>query len=75
MHGCSHLTRLSSQLAQAGFAYTPQEPDDDTASGFYCGVALSGWDIDDSPLYVFIPASITPLYILIHIAKIGRGTF
>ncbi|KAJ3558252.1 hypothetical protein NM688_g1031 [Phlebia brevispora] len=40
----------SKKMAKAGFAYTPQSPADDTASCFYCGVALSGWDADDDPL-------------------------
>ena len=39
-------------MAKAGFTYTPQEGEDDTASCFYCGTALSGWERDDDPLYV-----------------------
>ncbi|THG96500.1 hypothetical protein EW026_g5340 [Hermanssonia centrifuga] len=37
-------------MAKAGFVYTPQATGDDTASCFYCGVALSGWDEDDDPM-------------------------
>lgn len=41
-------------MAKAGFVYTPQERGDDTATCFYCDLALSGWDEDDDPLYVVI---------------------
>ena len=47
---CTDVDRA--QLAKAGFAFTPQSDDDDTATCFYCGIALSGWDEDDNPLYV-----------------------
>lgn len=39
-------------MAKAGFVYTPQQIGDDTATCFYCDLALSGWDEDDDPEYV-----------------------
>ncbi|KAJ3478862.1 hypothetical protein NLI96_g9464 [Meripilus lineatus] len=45
-HGAS-----SKKMAKAGFVYTPQEPGDDTASCFYCGLSLSGWVESDDPSY------------------------
>ncbi|KAJ8523175.1 hypothetical protein ONZ45_g279 [Pleurotus djamor] len=44
-HGASPL-----KMAQAGFVYTPQFPNDDLATCLYCKVSLSGWDEDDDPL-------------------------
>ena len=37
------------KMAKAGFVYTPQVEHDDTATCFYCNLALSGWDVDDDP--------------------------
>ncbi|THH32548.1 hypothetical protein EUX98_g1636 [Antrodiella citrinella] len=37
-------------MAKAGFVYTPQTAGDDTATCFYCGISLSGWDDDDDPM-------------------------
>ena len=39
-------------MAKAGFVYTPQSAGDDTATCFYCELALSGWEEGDDPLYV-----------------------
>ncbi len=39
-------------MAKARFVYTPQQSGDDTATSFYCDLALSGWDEDDDPLCV-----------------------
>jgi hypothetical protein len=46
---------METQMAQAGFVYTPQivaSGKDDTASCLYCQIALGGWDPEDNPLYV-----------------------
>ncbi|EKM56921.1 uncharacterized protein PHACADRAFT_141944 [Phanerochaete carnosa HHB-10118-sp] len=40
----------SKKMAKAGFIYSPQGPEDDTATCFYCGTSLSGWDEGDDPL-------------------------
>ncbi|KDQ60304.1 hypothetical protein JAAARDRAFT_152872 [Jaapia argillacea MUCL 33604] len=40
----------SKKMAKAGFVYTPQSQDDDTATCLYCNISLSGWDADDDPL-------------------------
>lgn len=40
------------QMAQAGFVFSPQGTEDDTATCFYCGTSLSGWEDGDDPLYV-----------------------
>ncbi|KZT68955.1 BIR-domain-containing protein [Daedalea quercina L-15889] len=39
----------SRQMAKAGFVYTPGGAGDDSATCFYCGVALNGWEEDDDP--------------------------
>jgi len=62
------LTVRWKQMAQAGFVYTPQIPDDDgkddTASCLYCKIALGGWDPEDNPLYVY--TFFLRLYIFTH---------
>jgi hypothetical protein len=45
---CIHM----SQMAKAGFVYTPQSQDDDSASCLYCGILLGGWESEDDPMYV-----------------------
>ena len=39
-------------MGKAGFVYTPEAEGDDTATCFYCNLALSGWDAEDDPAYV-----------------------
>ena len=36
-------------MAQARFYYYPRDEQDDTAVCFQCGLALDGWEVDDSP--------------------------
>ncbi|TDL24666.1 BIR-domain-containing protein [Rickenella mellea] len=40
----------SKKMASAGFVYTPQVSGDDTATCYYCDLALSGWDKGDDPM-------------------------
>jgi hypothetical protein len=43
-------------MAKAGFVYTPsEEPEDDTATCFYCGTLLNGWEFGDDPMSVPLP--------------------
>ncbi|KAJ2849097.1 hypothetical protein IWW36_002879, partial [Coemansia brasiliensis] len=38
------------KLAEAGFYYTPEFPNDDTATCAFCGYALGDWEADDEPI-------------------------
>lgn len=49
------------QMAKAGFVYTPSHPGDDSVACCYCGIALNGWDEDDNPMLVASPADTTTL--------------
>ncbi|KAF8589129.1 inhibitor of apoptosis repeat-containing protein [Ramaria rubella] len=47
-HGCN-----VKKMAKAGFVFTPENiPGDDTATCMYCDTTLSGWEVDDDPLWV-----------------------
>ncbi|TFY69846.1 hypothetical protein EVJ58_g196 [Rhodofomes roseus] len=39
----------SKKMAKAGFVFTPGHLGDDSATCFYCDLALNGWDEDDDP--------------------------
>ncbi|GJE86671.1 BIR-domain-containing protein [Phanerochaete sordida] len=40
----------SKKMAKAGFVFTPEGAEDDTATCFYCHLALGGWEEGDDPL-------------------------
>lgn len=39
------------QLAEAGFHFTPGSGEDDGCTCIYCGVELGGWERSDDPMY------------------------
>ena len=67
------LLTAYSQMAKAGFVYTPSRPDkktgaaDDTATCFYCKTSLNGWDDGDDPLYE------TLSHLAIHVTNFESG--
>lgn len=43
---------IVTQLAEAGFHYTPANGEEDGCTCIYCGVELGGWERSDDPMYV-----------------------
>ncbi|KAJ2455495.1 hypothetical protein EV183_000827 [Coemansia sp. RSA 2336] len=48
--GRSNWNVTPEKLAEAGFYYTPEFPNDDTATCAFCGYALGDWEPDDEPI-------------------------
>lgn len=62
-------------MAQAGFYYYPRDEQDDTAICFQCGLALDGWEPDDSPrwIIVFNHFFLTPSLLGMSMKSVGPG--